>query len=261
METLSITEVCRRTGLSARSLRFYEARGLLGSQRSAARQRRYGTSELARLHQIIALKAAGFALARIGELLGERGLDFARLIDAQLAHLAAEREGIDDAARALKSARAALARGQLPDLDSFCTIIKQGAKTMSDSEAWTKVTDRYYTPEEKAEWAERKFAATPADFDQDAYSKSWTDLSARIEAALPLDPASPPAQAFVAEWKALLAPFTAVATPQMMAGASKLYDRMDEWSGEVKPPFSGAVWDFIKRAGECGKAATDPAKP
>ncbi len=255
METLSITEVCRRTGLSARTLRFYEARGLLGSQRSAAGQRRYGAAELARLHQITALKAAGFTLTRIGALLGERGLDLARLIDAQLAHLAAERAGIDDASRALKAARGALARGQLPDLDSFCTIIKQGAKTMSDADAWNKVTDRYYTPEEKAEWAERKFAATPDGFDQDAYSKSWADLSARIEAALPMDPASPAAQAFVAEWRTLLAPFTAVATPQMMAGASKLYDKMDEWSGEVKPPFASVVWDFIKTAGECGKAA------
>ena len=36
METLPITEVCRRTGLSARALRFYESRGLLTAQRSAA---------------------------------------------------------------------------------------------------------------------------------------------------------------------------------------------------------------------------------
>ena len=255
METLSITEVCRRTGLSARSLRFYEARGLLGSQRSAAGQRRYGAPELARLHQITALKAAGFTLARIGELLGARALDLATLIDAQLAQLAADRAGLDAATRALKAARTALAQGHIPDLDSFCTIIKQGAKTMSDADAWNKVTDRYYSPEEKARWAERMAIMPSGAFDQEAYSKSWADLSARIEAALPMDPASPPAQAFVAEWRALLAPFTAVATPAMMAGASKLYDKMDQWSGEVKPPFSGVVWDFIKRAGECGTAA------
>ena len=253
METLSITEVCRRTGLSTRSLRFYEARGLLGSQRSAAGQRRYGAAELARLHQITALKGAAFTLARIGELLGARGLDLAALIDAQLSHLAGERAGIDEATRALTTARAALERGQIPDLDSFCDIIKQGAKVMSDTEAWKKVTDRYFSPEEQAHWTERKFAAMPPDFDQDAYSKSWSDLSDRVAAALPTDPAGPQAQAFVAEWQALLAPFTAVASPEMMSGASKLYDRIGEWSGEVTPPFTSAVWDFIKTATAAGK--------
>ena len=253
METLPITEVCRRTGLSARTLRFYEARGLLASQRSAAGQRRYGAVELARLHRIVALKSAGFTLARIGELVAGAGVDLAALIDAQLAHLASERRDLDDATRALTAARAALARGQVPDIDSFCTIIKQGARTMSDTTAWTKVTERYFTPEERAHWAERKFAATPEGFDQEAYSKSWADLSDRIAATLPLDPASPPAQAFVAEWQALLAPFTAVASPEMMAGATKLYDRMDEWSGDAKPPFASEVWAFIKQATAAGR--------
>lgn len=252
MKTLSITEVCRRTGLSARSLRFYEARGLLGSQRSAAGQRRYGAPELARLHQITALKAAGFTLARIGALIGARGLDLAALIDAQLAHLGAERDQIDEATRALKAARGALAQGRVPDLDSFCSIIKQGARTMSDTETWKKVADRYYSPEEQANWAE-KMAAVPVGFDQAAYQRQWAELTDRIEAALPLDPASAAAQAFVAEWQALLAPFTKVADAAMWEGANKLYDRIDEWSGDVKPPFSSAVWDFIKTASPAGR--------
>ena len=41
----------------------------------------------------------------------------------------------------------------------------------------------------------------------------------------------------------------------MMAGAGSLYDRMGEWSGDVKPPFTSAVWEFIKAAGNCGKPA------
>lgn len=251
METLSITEVCRRTGLSARSLRFYEARGLLGSQRSAAGQRRYGAAELAQLHQITALKAAGFTLARIGGLIGSRGLDFATLIDAQLAHLGAERDQLDEATRALKLARDALARGQVPDLDSFCSIIKQGARTMNDTAAWQKVADRYFSPAEQADWAAQK-AHVAVDFDQDAYQQQWSELTDRIEAALPLDPASAQALGFVAEWRALLAPFANVADSTMWEGATKLYDRIDEWSGDVKPPFSSAVWDFIKRAAAAG---------
>ena len=248
METLSITEVCRRTGLSARTLRFYEARELLGSQRSTAGQRRYGAADLARLHQITALKAAGFTLARIGELLSGRGLDLASLIDAQLVSLDEQRARLDEAAAALRAARRALADGRVPDLDSFCDIIKQGVRTMTDQAAWKKIADRYYSPEEQAHWVEKKFAATPPDFDQEAYSRQWTDLGERLDAALPMDPQGPQAQAFVAEWNALLAPFNMVADQRMREGAVGLYDKIDEWKGDMKPPFSSAVWAFIKSA-------------
>lgn len=120
-----------------------------------------------------------------------------------------------------------------------------------EPENWKNVTDRYFTPEEKAHWAQNP---PPADFDQEAYSRLWSELSARIEAALPLDPGSPEAQAFYVEWQALLAPFKAVATPEMMAGASKLYNRMDEWKGEQKPPFSMDVWQFIQEVGKARSA-------
>ena len=38
----------------------------------------------------------------------------------------------------------------------------------------------------------------------------------------------------------------------MMAGATNLYNRMDEWQGEQKPPFSMEVWKFIQEVGACG---------
>ena len=84
MATLSITEVCRRTGLSARALRFYEARGLVTAQRSAAGQRRYGADEVAQLHRVTVLKRTGFSLAQIGALTGDRWLDLDRLIATHL---------------------------------------------------------------------------------------------------------------------------------------------------------------------------------
>lgn len=32
------------------------------------------------------------------------------------------------------------------------------------------------------------------------------------------------------------------------AGATRLYDRMDEWQGEQSPPFNAAAWTFMKAA-------------
>ena len=66
---LSISEVCKRTGLSARTVRYYEELGLLpGVRRRAGGRRIYGGDELDRLRFITRLKALGLALEEVGEL-------------------------------------------------------------------------------------------------------------------------------------------------------------------------------------------------
>lgn len=68
-EVLPIGAVCERTGLSARTVRYYEELGLLpGVRRRAGGRRVYGTDELERLHFIGRLKKLGLSLAEIGEL-------------------------------------------------------------------------------------------------------------------------------------------------------------------------------------------------
>jgi DNA-binding transcriptional MerR regulator len=255
MEAIDIREVARRTGLTSRALRFYEARGLVRPARTFKGARLYGPRELERLARVIALKRAGFPLARIGEMLDRPGLDLGSMVAAQLEALTAERARLEAAEQALRRAQAALRRGEAVDAATLCEVIRQGATTM-DTTGWQKVYDRYYTPDEQAHWRAKKLAAF-ADFDQEACARQWSELAARIEAALPLDPASPRAAAFVAEWDALLAPFTAVADASMMRQAEALYDRMDEWSGDATPPFSKRVWEFIKAAGQ--RASPVPA--
>ena len=66
---LSIREVCTRTGLSARTVRYYEELGLLpGVRRRSGGRRVYGPDEIERLRFITRLKALGLALEEIGEL-------------------------------------------------------------------------------------------------------------------------------------------------------------------------------------------------
>ena len=63
-DALDISEVVRRTGLTSRALRFYEARGLVSPLRTASGRRYYGPAELERVNQILALKRAGLSLAQ-----------------------------------------------------------------------------------------------------------------------------------------------------------------------------------------------------
>ena len=68
-DLLSVAEVRERTGLSARTLRYYEELGLLpGVRRRAGGRRVYGPDEIERLHFIQRLKALGLSLAQVKEL-------------------------------------------------------------------------------------------------------------------------------------------------------------------------------------------------
>ena len=81
---LSPTEVARRFGVSIKALRLYERRGLLKPLRSEAGWRTYGPDQIARLHQILALKGLGLSLASIGQLLASA--DTLDAVDTVLRH-------------------------------------------------------------------------------------------------------------------------------------------------------------------------------
>jgi len=69
MTMLAIAEVCERTGLSPRTVRYYEEMGLLPDVRRRSSGRRvYGGDELERLGFISRLKALGLSLSEIREL-------------------------------------------------------------------------------------------------------------------------------------------------------------------------------------------------
>ena len=243
-ELLDIREVVRRTGLTSRALRFYEARGLVAPLRTHSGRRLYGARELERINQIVALKRAGLTLAQIHRLAAGRVLDLRRLVALQLESLDARRRELDEARALLVSVQSRIDRGEPVDVATFCSLIRQGDFVMQN-EKWRELAEANATPEELAEWRANPPAA---GFDQEDYSRRWQELGARIESALPLDPASPLAQAFLDEWQALLKPFLDVATPAMKEGAQRFWQNRDKWEGEVRPPFSAEVMRFIEEA-------------
>ena len=68
-ELLTLAEVRAKSGVSARTLRYYEELGLLpGVRRRAGGRRVYGTDEIERLTFIQRLKKLGLSLAEVKEL-------------------------------------------------------------------------------------------------------------------------------------------------------------------------------------------------
>ena len=67
-ETFTITELSREFSVTARAIRFYEDKGLLGPMRNG-QQRIFSPRDRARLRLILQGKRVGFSLAEIGEML------------------------------------------------------------------------------------------------------------------------------------------------------------------------------------------------
>lgn len=65
-DLLTITEVSRRSGVSASALRFYEERGLLRSERAGSGHRRYPRAVLRRIAFIVFAQRIGLTLEEIG---------------------------------------------------------------------------------------------------------------------------------------------------------------------------------------------------
>ncbi|HYX45201.1 MAG TPA: MerR family transcriptional regulator [Sphingomicrobium sp.] len=250
-QPLDIRDVARRTGLTSRALRFYEARGLIRPLRTYSGRRLYGRGELERIQQILALKRAGLSLAQIGKLTAHGSIDLASLVEAQLKLIEERKAELDQAKSLLLSIKSRIDRGEPVDAATFCSLIRQGDKIM-EAEDWKKVTDRFFSKEEMEHWAQHP---PKPGFDEADYSRKWADLGRRVEAAIPLGPKSAEAQALFDEWQQLLAPFKAVATPEMMAGATRFYERMDEWHGDApNAPFSPEAFRFIQELGRMRKA-------
>lgn len=68
---MRIADLARRTGVSRDALRYYERRGLLGTVgRAGNNYRHYGEATVREVDMLLQLKALGFSLAEIADLLG-----------------------------------------------------------------------------------------------------------------------------------------------------------------------------------------------
>ncbi|WP_410601189.1 MerR family transcriptional regulator [Amycolatopsis sp. lyj-90] len=108
---MRIGELARRSGVSERALRYYEAQGLLTPERRPSGYRVYGETDVAAVRRIRILLAAGLNTAQILEILpcivdedGWLTPDCPELVDA----LRQQRNRIDEAIGELETTRANL---------------------------------------------------------------------------------------------------------------------------------------------------------
>ncbi|QIS08529.1 MerR family transcriptional regulator [Nocardia arthritidis] len=109
---MRIGELAQRTGVSVRSLRYYESKGMLAAERTSGGQREYPESAVDRVLRIQQMFAAGIGSDTITELLpcihDRDGTPNAAATPFLVDKLTEERSRIDQALRDMHRTRAVL---------------------------------------------------------------------------------------------------------------------------------------------------------
>ena len=185
---LKVGELAKRAGLTVRTLHHYDSIGLLSpSARTDAGYRLYERTDIARLHQVQALRRFGMALSDIGTFLAGPGAGLPAIVDQQIAALDQQIAQAGLLRGQLAQLQRQLAAGDEPDLADWLTTLE--LMTMYD---------KYFTKEQRERLP---FFAEPNE-----RTAEWQQIVARFHALMADNtPASAPlAQELACRWMTML---------------------------------------------------------
>jgi DNA-binding transcriptional MerR regulator len=195
---LKVGELAKRTGLSVRTLHYYDEIGLLApSQHTASGHRLYTAGDVARLQQIASLRQLGLPLEEIRACLERPDFSPLRVLEMHLARLREQLELQQRLCQRLESIAAGLRRTEAISVEEFVQTIE--VMTMFE---------KYYTPEQLQEIQER--GKTIGEAGLRRAEADWKELLDQVQAAMDrgVEPTSEPVLALARRWQDLVNQFT-----------------------------------------------------
>jgi DNA-binding transcriptional MerR regulator len=175
-----VHEFAELSGVTVKALHHYDRLGLLKPARTHTGYRVYTAAHLARLEQVLALKALGMPLKDIRAILDRDPLPLRATFRQQREVLESRRQALDRAIDALARAEEAIER----DVTMETQILQQVIRAMNTQDV--EAMRQYYTDEAWEQWKQ---------YYDDWPSPEWRDLYREIGATLEIDPAGERAQA------------------------------------------------------------------
>ncbi|MBW4511577.1 MAG: MerR family transcriptional regulator [Scytonematopsis contorta HA4267-MV1] len=193
---MKVGELAKQTGISVRTLHYYDEIGLLSpSGRTEADYRLYDADDIIRLQQIMSLRQLGFSLIEIKECLQKP--DFSLHHTIQL-HITRLREQIELSQKLLHRLEAiAFHKAKSVNIEDLIQTIE--AITMFE---------KYYTPEQLETLKQRRESLGEEQINQ--VENEWEKLiaQARAEMEKGTDPSSNSVQNIARRWRELIDEFT-----------------------------------------------------
>ena len=196
--TWKVGELARETGITVRTLHYYEEIGLLSpARRTSSDHRLYSESDLIRLQQIMALRQFGMSLDDISLALDDAAATLPELLQRQLEHVWEQQERLQALATQLEDLVARVHSG-----------VEIPSEHLLEAIRLTTVVDRYLT-REQIERIRTREALVGRGAMNDA-RRRWQELvqELHVAAADELDPGSDAARALVRRWYELVDFFT-----------------------------------------------------
>jgi DNA-binding transcriptional MerR regulator len=209
---LKVGELAKATGLSVRTLHYYDEIGLLSpSHRTRSGHRLYTAADIERLQRIMSLRQLGLRLEEIQGVIEDRGASPLDLIERHLAHVREQIAVQQKLCARLEGIAESLRRGEEVTVDHLLNTIE--VMTMFE---------KYYTPEQLAELKQRADAMGPEGMQkvQDDWKQLFEDV--RAEMAKGSDPKSEAVQKLAGRWRALIEAFTG-GNPEIARSLSNMY--------------------------------------
>lgn len=236
---LKVGDLARQTGISVRTLHYYDEIGLLSpSHRTEAGYRLYGEDDIICLQQIVSLRQIGFSLEQIRECLGKSEFSPHQVVQLHLSQL---REQI------------ALQQQLYTKLEAISTRL-QSTETVSIQEfiqliEVTTMIGKYYTPEQQdflkargEQLGEERIRQVEAE---------WQSLIEQTRTAMAngTDPASESVQALARRWRELIQEFTG-GDPGIQQSLNTMYQQ-EGTEVASRGAVDTALIEYMSRAMQC----------
>ena len=233
----TVNEVSRLTGVSIRTLQYYDRIGLLHPAKyTEAGYRLYDDTALERLQQILFFRELEFPLKDIREIIGSPGFDRSKALGQQIELLKRKKEHIENLIE--------LAEG----------IRSLGVRKLSFEAFDTGKIDEY-AAQAKASWG-----ATPAYKEYEERAKGRTkeddkkiyqgmiDIFAGFGSVRNTDPASETAQAQVKKLQAYISEHMYTCTEEILGSLGKMYAAGGEFTKNIDSYGGEGTADFAAKA-------------
>ena len=231
---LSVSQMAKLTGVSIRTLHYYDHIGLLCPETAAdSGYRWYGAEDVEKMQQILFYRELDFPLKDIRQILADPHYDKQEALRRQRQLLLLKRERLD---------------GLLELLDANL----KGERTMEFQGSDAKELEaarRQYADEAKARWGHTDAwkESQEKTGDPESQAAAMNDIFRRAAALRKGDPAGAEAQALVKEWQDLISDHYYACTKEILAGLGTMYTA-DERFQKNMDRFGEGTAAFLSKA-------------
>jgi MerR family transcriptional regulator, thiopeptide resistance regulator len=242
MNVYSVGQFARISGVSVRTLHFYDEVGLLkATRREYSQHRQYQQSDLLRLQQILVLKQLGFSLQEIKISLSNPKYDIYTALKDQRDMLAYQIQRLQATHFAMSRTLESFESGDQVDWDQVAKIIHN----LTDQARQDWMQDKF--PSEDWEWIHERATQMPSTYVTNSV-RAWENVYEDFNKHRDLAPDHPDVQALAGQVVKMVEMFTQ-GKAEITEVLSKQYEDVSKIPELYRMPHQDqALQDFMKQA-------------